>query len=448
MKLSVLQTQKQILAPVLQQSIAILFLPQAELDLAIEQELEDNPLLEGEARLPEEGDFVSNLNKLNSLSNLPIPVNEWEGENNEFDITDKISLIENLTRQLRLEIGDKQRFTIGEFIIGNLDQDGYLSLSLEEMAATLGLDIALIEEVLEIIQNFEPLGIASRNLKECLCIQLKNKRDGADTTPAIRIIEECFEDLLHQKYTQITKKLKISPEEVRQAVQAISSLDPRPGSNFQVSEKNIYVLPDVYVRKDPEGKLKVEINRNASPRLRINALYRNLLEKKSTPEQEKAFIREKLNRAMDFIRSVQQRGSTLLEICNYIIDRQKDFFTGNGAGLVPMTLKDVATKIQRNESTVSRAINGKYMDTHMGLYPLKFFFTQAILNEDKPDISSHTVKEEIQDLIEEEDKNQPLSDQEIQNHFRKKGLKLSRRTVSKYRQDLNIRPSYSRKICA
>lgn len=434
MKLSQIQTQKQIFAPFLQQSISILFLPQAELSLAIDQELEENPLLESE---PETAKI---------LGDQPhVPDNNWGDNDGESEISNKISLADSLTQQLRLEIGDKKRFEIGEFIIGNLDGDGFLSLSIEEIAETTGVDKDIIEEVLEIIQNFEPVGIASRNLKECLCLQLKNNSGKPHAPLAIRIIQDCFEDLLHKKYLPISKKLKVSLEEIQEAIHLISSLDPKPARNYQSMDKSIYILPDVFVRKDPNDGLKVEMNRRGFPRLRINPIYQNLLNKKNIPEQEKVFIREKLAKAIDFIKSIQQRGETLLEISRFILERQKDFFNGQGSVLVPTTLKDVAVHINRCESTVSRAINGKYIDTPLGLFPLKFFFTQAMANDDNRNVSTYTIKEELQGIIEDEDKHSPLSDQQIQEYFRKKGLNLARRTVSKYRQELHIQPSHSRK---
>ena len=449
MRISTTQTQKQILAPVLQQSISILMLSLTELQTTIEQELQSNPMLDAEP--------VKDSTNLINISNMPNSfrqasdspnsaqfMNEDE-EPREIPIVQSKSLEDHLMRQLRIEIEDPFKRKIGELIIGNLDVDGYLTTPIDEIAwLAKTADLGLVEKVLKTIQLFDPAGIASRNIQECLLNQIKAS-NSVYRANAIMIIENHFENFFQKKFEKIAKETHLTLANITEAAQFITTLEPKPTRDFQNVEQTVYVQPDIYVTKDNDGNLHIEVNRSEVPFIRINPLYMKLLKDPNTTADEQKFIQEKLTNAVNFIKSIQQRGETLLKIARYIVDHQKEFFDGNIASLSPMSLKNIAEALNRNESTISRAIHNKYMQTPQGLYPLHFFFSQAV-NAANKDISSHNIKEEIRNLIDAEDKKHPLSDQDIIKHFEVKGLKMARRTVNKYRQELEIPPSHKRKI--
>ncbi len=452
-KLALSQVQKTILAPSMQQSISILALPLADLDLAIEQELQNNPLLEINEDEPQmvsvaaHADITKNniqrqreilrLQRMESFSEDE----RWE----EKPLFKELPLEDSLLEQLRFEFSEPLQLKIGETIIGNLDEDGYLRISCDEIAQSLCPNhLALVEHVLQRIQNFEPVGIASRDLKECLKIQLSAKYDDPADLGAT-MIDSFLAEVGSRKYSEIARKLATSLELVKDAANKIASLEPKPARNYRPINANIYIKPDVIIHQDPIEGFQVTVNQEGLPNLRINLLYQRLLLDKNLKEAEKEFVKEKLRNATNFIRSLEQRGQTIKEIAEYILDKQKDFFGGAHLSIHPMTLKDVAVAINHNESTVSRAIQNKYVDTPQGLVPLRFFFSQGLPHQTQGPVSSRSIKEEIKDLIDAEQKTAPLSDQELQEHFQKKGFNIARRTISKYRQQLNILPSHLRK---
>ncbi len=448
MRTSQSQTQKQVLAPVMQQSISILMLSVTELNFAIEQELQSNPLLEAETlqEFPKITSASETFSSLNHFNDIPATAHFQTGEEEqpEIPIAQMESLNDHLLTQLHIEISNPLKQKIGELIIGNLDRDGYLTTPTDEIALIAGTgDIALVEEVLRTIQSFDPLGIASRNIEECLLIQLSASASSCRTNAGV-IIKNHFNDLCHKRFECIAKKTRMTVEDVKAAAHLIATLEPKPARDYQSGEQTIYVQPDIFVSRNAEGNFRVEVNKKEVPVMRINPLYKKLLNDKSISEEERKFIQEKLTNAVNFIKSVQQRGETLLNITRYIVDNQKEFFEGNTSSLAPMMLKDIAQRIDRNESTISRAIHGKYMQSPQGVFPLKFFFSQAV-NEANKDVSSHNVKEEIKKFIGSEDKKHPLSDQDILDYFEGKGLKMARRTINKYRQELQIPPSHMRK---
>ena len=454
-KLSQIQIQKQVLAPLLQQSIAVLLLPIHELNLTIEQELQNNPLLELDEDREE---FLQHQRDIEMRQNLDRLAKIQEESNytkidsgNEDEIPEErqlsreLTLEDHLMRQLRLEVSDELQLKIGELIIGNIDEDGYLKISCEEIALLLGMeDISRVDHVLSIIQRFEPLGIAARNLKECILIQLTSRNNNGHITS--QIVNDHLEDLGKKKYFYIARKLKISAEEVQRIAELISDTDPRPARNYRPIPNNIYIKPDVFITKDPEDEYQITVNMDGIPPLRINCVYKNMLNRPNLKLEEKKFIQERLQNALYFIKSIEQRGQTIRRITEHILKRQKDFFDGNYLAIAPMTLKDVATAINRNESTISRAIHEKYIDTPQGLFPMKFFFSQAVSTATSDSTSSQGIKEEIKELIEDENLSSPLSDRDIQRHFQTKGIHLARRTITKYRETLKIPPSYSRKV--
>jgi RNA polymerase sigma-54 factor len=444
-KPSMIQTQRPVLAQVLQQSISVLMLSNAELNQAIEQELQTNPLLDGEVTQASKELLASNINKsLNHLSDVPYQANFTDDGDEEMPIPQLESFEEHLLTQLRLEITDPLERKIGELIIGNLNEDGYLTVSAEEIALTAGIkNTATIEKVLRKIHFFDPVGTAARSLEECLMLQL-TVSDSPLRLAAYTIVEHHIKDLCHKRYELISQKTQLSEEKIKEAAQLIATLEPKPARNFQTFDQTFYVQPDILVYKNPNGGYKVELNRKEAPLIRINPMYRKMLNNKNLSEEERKFVQDKLTSAINFIKSIQQRGETIVNIAKYIVERQAGFFDGDTSSLVPMTLKDIAEKLERNESTISRAIHNKYMDTPQGIFALKFFFSQAV-NEANKDLSSYNVKEEIKKMVDQEDKTSPLSDRTIQDYFETKGIKLARRTINKYRLELNIPPSHLRK---
>ena len=453
------QIQKMVLAPVMQQSIEVLLLAVTELNLSIEQELQSNPLLE----INEEAPADPRPEKAAPYDNDPLrflrePLQGQYSSDDETleDIPIKIesSLEESLLQQLRVEPLSPLELRIGEYFIGNLDEDGYLKITCEEVAAALGTqDRDLIERVLKIIQGFEPLGIASRNLEECLSIQLAAMRPARHDI-YLAIITGHLQDLGHKRFHQISKETGLALPEIKEAANFIAGLEPKPARNFRPIRSSIYIQPDVFILKDEERGYYVEVSREGVPSLRVNAYYRNLLGRAGLSEKDREFIQEKFRNATNFIKSIEQRGHTLRRIAEYLLIKQMAFFD-RGEDLVPLVLKDVAQAISRNESTVSRAISNKYIDTPRGMFPMKFFFSQGIhqirglsaaSDDAQGSVASRSVKDEIQNIIIGEDKTAPLSDQDIQHYFKRRNMQIARRTISKYRQGLRILPSNLRKV--
>ncbi len=455
------QIQKQTLSPVMQQSIEVLLLPLAELNTAIDQELQENPLLEVDEQrtLQERNSFeeivnqnIKRLSGGSEISSSNYNANIVDSNVDDEDMEEKLiehlpTLEDYLFDQLRLEVTDPQEFKIGELIIGNLNEDGYLTLSCEEITQALQLEnMETVEHILKIIQNFDPLGIASRSLKECLLAQVSD-RCNTQSDIIRKIIERHLEELgSSKKFPKIAKTLKVSVEAVREMVQKIGTLEPKPSRKYSATVSNLYIKPDIFITKDGDSKYKLRINKSEVPFLRVSQVYQNMLKQSNRTSEEIEFIREKIKNALFFIKSIEQRHQTIERIALHILQHQKNFFDQGHMALKPMTLKDVGASIDRNESTVSRAISNKYMDTPQGLLPLKFFFSQAISNGKQNIFSNRSIKEEMRVLVEEEDRHKPLTDQEIQGYFEEKGMKIARRTISKYRQALKILPSHLRKF--
>jgi RNA polymerase sigma-54 factor len=444
--------QKQILAPYIQQSIEVLLLPLMDLNLSIEQELQNNPLLETEENKAQETldsqqdeELIKKISDYQSTANVNYLDHTFDDDIPDEKPIQKVkSLEENLIEQLHVEMSDPFDILIGEFIIGNLNEDGYLHCSMQEIADQTHASIDRIESILKTIQFFDPIGIASRNLKECLLVQITDK-DCPHKDLVQRLIKHHLTELGQKKFAQISKKIKVSLDDIKQALKIISSLEPKPARNCRPLSMNTYITPDVFIVKT-KNNFQVTMNDNGYPALRINTHYKKLLTQNHLTPEEKEFIRNKLKQAVNFIRSIEQRGKTIHKIAEYILDKQKHFFSNEDSNdISPMNLKDVALAIDRNESTVSRAINNKFISTPKGILPLKYFFSKKVSEASEKAVSSRSIKEEIKMLVKEENPSTPLSDQEIQNIFLQKGLHIARRTVSKYRQCLNILPSHLRK---
>jgi len=436
----------------MQQSIEMLLLPLLELNLSIDQELQNNPLLEiDEDKLKALEDHQNDeLSKILEYSFQTRNFSSREHFADDEIIEDRpikmeVTLEEQLLQQLRIELSDPLEIQIGEFIVGSLDEDGYLKATCEEIAQGTGTDDRMrVEYIIKIIQNFEPIGIASRDLKECLLSQVKI-RDNGNGNLIRKIIEEHLDELGRKKLHEIARLLRVSLEAVKDAARVISSFEPKPARNYRPIKASLYIKPDIFITKEEDDQYHIRINNNGNPPLRINIHYQKMLLKTNLTREEKSFIREKLKSALYFMKSIEQRGQTIHRITEYILDKQKEFFEKGHMYLVPMSLKNIAQAIDRNESTVSRAITNKYVDSPQGLLPLKFFFSQGISENGNGMVTSRSIKEEIKDLIKSENKSKPLSDQSIQEYFKRKEIKISRRTISKYRLTLRILPSHLRK---
>lgn len=445
--------QKQVLAPAMQQSIEVLMLPITELHTAVEQELLENPLLEVDEELTlaqqdEANKAILEHQQISQDSFYRTPqmdISEDEDAAESKPICQALSLEEYLLQQLKLEIKNPQHIKIGEFIIGNLDEDGYLTCTCEEAAEALGVaNVDIIETILCVIQHFDPIGIASRDLKECLLNQVYYKCNGeADLVAAV--IRDHLELLGQKKYQDIAKQSGLNIEKVKLAAQKIATLEPRPARNYRPIKESIYIKADLTIQADETGQYQVTVNKENIPYLRINPVYQKMLAQQNRSEEEKQFINEKIRNAVNFIRNIDLRHSTISQIGQYILDNQLDFLEHGHRYLKPMRLKDVAEKIGRNESTISRAVSNKYIDTPQGLLPLKFFFSGAINDNTRGQVSNRTVKEEIKSLISSENMQKPFSDQDIYHYLAEKGMSVSRRTITKYRQAMKILPSHLRK---
>ena len=346
--------------------------------------------------------------------------------------------------QLRLTRIDTDMMRIGEYLIGNLDESGYLGCcTVEGIAEDLEVDIEDVEKTLKIIQSFEPPGIGARDLRECLLIQLERK--GMEDTLAWILVKDHFAEIEKNRYSQLVRTLKVTTEEMTEARDVIRKLEPKPGYIYATSESR-YVIPDLIVERVEDVYL-VYLNDKNVPRLQVNRAYRNLLKTgRYSDGDTKAYISEKLNSAKWLIKTIEQRRQTMLKVMNYIVRHQEDFFEKGINFLRPLTLVEVADAIGMHESTVSRVTNSKYVQTPRGVFQLKFFFSSSINTQDGNAIAARSAKQQILDLVQAEDARKPFSDQEIVKKLKEKGIVIARRTVAKYREQLKILPARLRKV--
>ena len=453
------QQQKLIMTPELKLALKILQLPAIELEEMIQNELDSNPVLDmvddnrdEKPEIQQKQDKKAKEKEIDWKEYLQYQGKSYsmEGfdndESSEFSYENLISysytLKDHLISQIRVAPIKEKLRDIGEYIIESLDENGYLTTTHEDMSVILDVGLETIRDALSIIQTLEPFGVGAIDLKECLLIQLRNKDILNETIEAI--VKNHLDDIACNRQNSISKKLLISIEEAQKYSDIIKNLEPKPGRAFEGSASTKYVTPDVYIEKVGKEYVVI-INDHYGPRLMINQYYKNILSSEDKSSQASAFINNKLSSAMWLIKSLEHRKNTLYSVVKAILEYQMDFFERGPMFIRTMTLKRIAEMVSVHESTVSRAISGKYVQTPRGLYEIKYFFKSGVDNQDGDAISSESIKKMIKSYVSSEDTSKPMSDQHIADFLVKEGYMISRRTVAKYRDELGIMSSSKRK---
>ncbi|MEA2031796.1 MAG: RNA polymerase factor sigma-54 [candidate division Zixibacteria bacterium] len=460
-----LQTKlQQTLAPQLIQSLKMLQMPVLKLEQTIRHELAINPLLEEIEELETDQDQTDDqeteleVAEAEDRDSDSVDWDEYLFEDEEgYKVREhresieerfegmaahKSNLYDHLLEQLSFLKLSPEEQLIGEYIIGNISPDGYLGISTVEMADELDVETEKIESLLTMIQRFDPTGVGARDLRESLLIQLKEK--GHEGSLAYRIVDEHISELDRKSITQISKMMGTTTTMAEQAMNMIRSLSPKPVQG-RFDSAAMAVLPDLIVERYGDDYVVLHNDRNI-PHLRINSGYRNLIKRGNKSSQDtKKYIRQKLEQARWLLNSINQRRSTMIRVMESIIDKQREFFDKGPAFLKPLIMEEIAQAVDMNVATISRVSNGKYVQTPLGVYEIKHFFNSGIARTDGGDISKRSVKQRIKDIIAEESLDKPYSDQEIYRQLNEEGIKLARRTVTKYREELNIRAARLRK---
>lgn len=459
-------TQKLALTPQLQLQLKLLQLPQLELSQYIQLELMENPLLEldeeieNSVELEQEPEPYLEQEETTIIENLDkIMIDEYFAERADdgrdlgyfnpgveekpsFELfySNSQDLWEYLLWQLRLSNAPDKIRAVAEAVIGNIDEDGYLKATQEEIAEITHSDLDTVREAINLVQSFDPTGVGARNLKECLILQIKAL--GFENTIVEAIIKEHLEDIQKKRYEKIAKKFNISTEAVQDAIKVIEKLEPRPGRNFAKTSVST-VIPDVYIRK-VEGEYQIILNDEGIPRLRLSKLYKELFMDKKISSEERRYFKEKFKSAVELLKAIEQRNRTIYRVTESLLKFQREFFDKGVSYLKPLNLKDIAEDLGLHESTISRVTSNKYLACDHGIFSFKFFFSNAI-SSNNGGVSSTLVKDLIQKIIDNEDPAKPLSDHEIADELKKKGIDIARRTVAKYREELKIPPKSLRR---
>ncbi len=448
------QQQKLLMTPELRQAIAILQMSTIELSEHIQRELEENPFLEmkePEDTREDEKESAESDNKIEEMleyyhdRDIEYTPRDRSEEDQSFEnfLTKRPSLYEHLEFQFHLASKDESDIFIGNYLIGSIDKNGYLCIELEEVAEKLDVPLKKVEEVLTMLQSFHPHGVGARDLSECLLLQLRyyNKENPIAT----RIIEDHMQDLAKGKLNKIAQTLSISIQQVQDVCDLIKTLDPKPGLQYSNIDDVKYIMPDVYVEK-VDGEYVVIINDFNYPRLIVNHVYEKIIKHgDSFSPDAKKYLEEKIGSAIWLIRSIEQRRMTLYKVARTIVDIQSEFLDKGVEFMKPLNLRQVAEIIDVHESTVSRATTNKYIQTPQGLFELKYFFSTAVDAYGSNKVSSKSIKHMVAEIIEGEDTTKPLSDDNVAKMLKQKGIRISRRTVAKYRQELNIPSTMARK---
>jgi RNA polymerase sigma-54 factor len=458
--------QTLVMTPKLQQAIKLLQVPALELQQILKQELMINPMLEeieevdeeaveepveetpagedeGELKTSEETiDWDRYLKDGFEMSDRASGGTEEHEEFQDRAPVAKTTLAEYLQSQLRMATASEEDRRIGEFVIGSLDPNGFLTASVEDIAGLMALDQAKVAEMVALVKTFDPPGIGAKDLKECLLAQLDQA--GLGETLAATLVREHLEDLLERRYPEIARNVKRTVQEVQAAAEVVAKLDPRPGARYATEDPR-YIVPDLVV-ETVEDRYVVQINDRNVPRLRVNRAYREILsDAKASTKHDHDYVVEKLNAARWLIKTIDQRRRTMVKVMEAILEVQMDFFEKGIEHLRPLTLQQIAERVGMHESTVSRVTNSKYVQTPRGVFELKYFFSTGLRTENGDTASSKKIKAIIEDLIHKENRGKPLSDQEIGEILKRDGFFVARRTVAKYRDQLGIFAARMRK---
>ncbi len=475
LKQSLQQKLLQKLSPQQIQMIKLLEIPTIQLEQRIKKELEENPVLEegkeedlfndnGEEEVTEDNldndlDEFSLDDYINDedIPSYKLTANNYSKDDKKEDIPFSvgISFHEHLQNQLGLRNLTEKEEVLATYLIGNLDDDGYVRRKLEAIANDLAFSQNIeteedeLLEVLRIVQDLEPAGVGARHLQECLLIQIQNKdREIPEIDLAWKILKYYFNEFTKKHYEKIITRLNISEEKLKVAINEILKLNPRPGSSFSSTSQTIQTLVPDFILENNDGELQLSLNARNVPDLRLSYTYTEMLqsytnksknEKTKSDKEAISFVKQKLDSAKWFIDAIKQRQNTLLLTMNAIIEYQYEYFReGDEAKLKPMILKDIAEKTGLDISTISRVANSKYIQTHFGIYSLKYFFSEGLQTESGEEVSTREIKSILKECIENEDKKKPLTDDRLTEILKEKGYKIARRTVAKYREQLNI----------
>lgn len=459
--------QQQKLSPLQIQTIKIIELPVLELEQRIRKELEENPVLDDSPAEKSDSDeedtrdvSLSEINEDDPIPSYRLHVNNYGKDErpqyNTFSV--KQSLTQSLMEQLGFRNLDKHQHAVAAFIIGSLDDDGYLRRDIEnlvdDMAFRANIETSE-EEVLQmlgIIQEFEPTGVGARDLRECLLLQLANLKQDESTVNATKILTNCFQDFSNRHFHRIMSRLGLSEEQLKKATAKIVKLNPAPGGQVDDSynDQAQQIVPDFVLTYD-NGQLNLTMPRFSLPEIRVNKKYAELLMEAagSTERQKKeaaTFVKQKMDSAKWFVEALKQRHNTLMNTMQAIVDYQETYFqTGDESNLKPMVLKDIAEKTGFDISTISRVVNSKYIETHFGIFPLKYFFSEGLENQEGEEVSTRELKKVLQECVDGEDKHKPLTDDQLVSEMESKGYKVARRTIAKYREQLGIPKARLRK---
>lgn len=451
MELELRTELKLTLTPQLIELLKLLQLPRLELEQLVRTELELNPLLE--ESLDEEEEEESPAEKEETLSKESERAEAWEEylqedldpvyrpswtERQEFQTyqpATTVTLRDYLMNQLHLVSKDLETTLIGEYIIDSMDEDGRLLYSVEAIVEDLGVEMVIVEKTLTLIQTFDPSGVGARDLRECLLIQLRSI--GREESLEARILENHMGDLQNKNYEKISQAMEVNLEEVKKAVEAIGILEPKPGRWIGATQVR-YVIPDILVEKGSDG-YRILLNEYNIPQLRISRSYRDILKNlKGSSKEARNFVRSRLASARFMVTGLEERKKTILKVVNFLVDTQKGFLEKGLDFLVPLNLKDVADAVGIHESTVSRVLKGKYIQTPYGVFDLKYFFSGGAKRQDNEKISTRRLQERIRQIIGHEEKKNPMTDRTIADILKKEGFDIARRTVGKYRDSLKI----------
>lgn len=473
-KLSLQQKLLQKLSPQQIQVIKLLEIPTVQLEQRIKKELEENPVLELSGDSPEdeaeehedqssgeddkENDEFS-LEDYMDDDDIPeyrLSSNNYSKDERQIDIpfSAGTSFHESMSEQLGLANLTEAQKQLAEYIIGNIDEDGYLRRDLssisDDLAFNVNIDVSEqeLEEILKIIQDFDPAGVGARDLQECLILQIKRKKETASTILSLKILKESFDEFTKKHYDKIIRKYEITEEDLKYAVNEILKLNPKPGSSYSnpLSKSNQVIVPD-FILENNDGELQLSLNQKNVPDLKMNSTYLDMMRsynqnrKNISRDQKDAllFVKQKMDSAKWFIDAIRQRHQTLLLTMSEIIDLQKEYFQdGDETKLKPMILKDIADRTGLDISTVSRVSNSKYIQTHFGIFPLKYFFSEGMQKDTGEEVSTREIKKILEECITGENKHRPLTDDKLAQILKEKSYPIARRTVAKYREQLGI----------